>query len=35
VLAAVNTDLINNSKVFKLNKFEKELLLQLPFELEE
>ncbi|CAD8174104.1 unnamed protein product [Paramecium pentaurelia] len=35
VLAAVNTDLINNSKVFKQNKFEKELLLQLPFELEE
>ncbi|CAD8141621.1 unnamed protein product [Paramecium octaurelia] len=35
VLAAVNTDLINNSKVFQQNKFEKELLLQLPFELEE
>ncbi|CAD8072680.1 unnamed protein product [Paramecium sonneborni] len=35
VLAAVNTDLINNSKVFKQNRFERELLLQLPFELEE
>lgn len=35
VLAAVNTDLIEKSKIFLNTRFDREILCQLPFLLEE